>query len=132
LDGEDGGEISIYTSFLSITLLGLYTGLLLKDNNPYGLSDRDIADGAKRTFAGATVSADFWNQKLYIFGLAQIDNGKEDETSTSKYNSQYYGIGIEGVLKDLSYFAEFIAQQGKSYIDGSDEKSHKALQITAV
>ncbi len=119
----DGGEISIYTSFLSINLLGLYTGLLLKDNNPYGLSDRDLSDGAKRTFAGATASVDFWNQKLYIFGLAQIDNGKEDETSKSKYNSQYYGIGIEGVLKDLSYFAEFITEQGKSYISGSDEKS---------
>ncbi|HOK92338.1 MAG TPA: hypothetical protein PLN03_05900 [Spirochaetota bacterium] len=84
----DGGEISIYTSFLSINLLGLYTGLLLKDNNPYGLSDRDLSDGAKRTFAGATASVDFWNQKLYIFGLAQIDNGKEDEILKSRYNSQ--------------------------------------------
>lgn len=128
----DGGEISIYTSFLSINLLGLYTGLLLKDNNPYGLSDRDLSDGAKRTFAGATASVDFWNQKLYIFGLAQIDNGKEDEILKSRYNSQYYGLGLEGVLGDLSYFAEFIAQQGKSYIYGSDEKSSiKAFAINS-
>jgi len=119
----DGGEISIFTSLFSFSILGLYTGLLPKDNNPYGLSDRDISDGAKRTFAGATASCDFWNQRIYLFGLAQIDNGKEDETSKSRYNSQYYGIGLQGVLWELSYFGELIAQQGKSYIDGSDKKS---------
>ena len=34
----DGGEINWYGSVLSINVLGMYTGLMLKDNNPYNLS----------------------------------------------------------------------------------------------
>jgi len=120
----DGGEISWYGSLLSMKALGLYTGLLNKDNNPYGLSDRDIADGAKRVFGGGTITAAFLNQKLYLFGLAQIDQGDEEDDAKTRYNSQYYGAGLEGVvLQNASYFAEFIYETGKSYISGSDEES---------
>lgn len=120
----DGGEISWYGSILSMKILGLYTGLLMKDNNPYGLSDRDIADGAKRTFGGGTISADYLNQKLYLFGLAQIDSGDEESTSKTRYNSQYYGAGLEGVvLQNASYFAEFVYETGKSYLEGTNKTS---------
>lgn len=120
----DGGEVAWYGSFLSIDLLGMYTGLLQKDSNPYGLSDRDLADGAKRAFGGGTVTLSFLNQKLYILGLAQVDRGKEDSTAKTRYNSQYYGGGLEGVvLQNASYFAEFVYETGKSYLQGTDETS---------
>lgn len=120
----DGGELSWYGSILSLKILGLYTGLLNKDNNPYGLSDKDIADGAKRSFGGGTLAADFLNQKLYLFGLAQVDNGDEEDNAKTRYNSQYYGVGLEGVvLQDVSYFAEFVYEKGESYLSGTDKKS---------
>lgn len=120
----DGGEVAWYGSFLSIDLLGMYTGLLQKDSNPYGLSDRDLADGAKRAFGGGTVTLSFLNQKLYILGLAQVDRGKEDSTAKTRYNSQYYGGGLAGVvLQNASYFAEYVYETGKSYLQGTDETS---------
>ncbi len=113
----DGGEASWYGSIFNVNLLGMYTGLLKKDNNPYGLSDKDITDGAERAFVGGTVSASLYNQKLYIFGLAQIDMAEQKTDSETKYDSQYYGIGLEGVaLQDVSYFAEFVYETGTSYV----------------
>lgn len=120
----DGGEITWNGYSVSINLLGMYTGLLLKDNNPYNLSSKDFADGSKRVFAGGTVDVSFLNQKLYAFGLAQIDLAEEDDTFKTKYNSQYYGGGLEGVLfEDLAYFGEFVYETGESYIEQTNEKS---------
>ncbi len=123
----DGGETSWYGSNLNIDLLGMYTGFLLKDNNPYGLSDKDISDGAERAFGGGTVSFQFYNQKLYTFGLAQIDLSKQEKDKETKYDSQYYGGGLEGVLlSDISYFGEFVYEKGTSYISNgvlNNEKS---------
>lgn len=113
----DGGEASWYGSTFSINLLGMYTGLLMKDNNPYGLSSKDITDGAERVFTGGTLAAALFNQKLYLFGLAQIDQSKQVSGKETKYDSQYYGGGLEGVVfTDISYFAEFVYETGKSYI----------------
>ena len=113
----DGAEVELNLSIFNINLLGLYTGLLLKDNNPYKLSDKDISDGAKRMFSGATVSTYFNNQKFYLFGLAQIDFSDQTKSIETRYNSQYYGGGIEGVFfSDISYYAEFVYETGKSYI----------------
>jgi hypothetical protein len=113
----DGGEASWYGANFNINLMGLYTGLLLKDNNPYGLSDKDITDGAERAFGGGTIGAAFLNQKLYLFGLAQIDMSTQEDGVETKYDSQYYGGGLEGVLfQDISYFAEFVYETGTSYI----------------
>ncbi|PKL17686.1 MAG: hypothetical protein CVV49_09855 [Spirochaetae bacterium HGW-Spirochaetae-5] len=116
----DGGEASIFGSIFSLKLLGLHTGLLKKDNNPYGLSDKDITDGAERAFSGGTVTANLYNQKIYFFGLAQIDMADQTKDAETKYDSQYYGAGLEGVvLGDVSYFAEFIYETGTSYITNS-------------
>jgi hypothetical protein len=120
----DGGEISWYGSVISINILGMYTGLMLKDNNPYNLSAKDFADGSKRVFAGGSIDLTFFNQKLYGFGLAQIDLAEEDDTMKTRYNSQYYGGGLEGIIfEDLAYFGEFVYETGKSYIDQTTEKS---------
>lgn len=113
----DGGEASLFGSTFSLKLLGLYTGLLKKDNNPYGLSDKDIADGAERAFSGGIAAASLFNQKLYIFGLAQIDMSDQEKDAETQYDSQYYGAGLEGVVfGDVSYFAEFIYETGTSYV----------------
>ena len=126
----DGAEAVWHSSLFSINLLGLYTGLLLKDDNPYRLSEKDISDGAKRMFSGGTVSAFFNNQKLYIFGLVQIDNANQTKGNEEKYDSRYYGTGLDGVLfGDLVYYAEFVYETGTSYI--SDPSSNKKSNISA-
>ncbi len=119
----DGGEVNLDTRYLSLQLLGLYTGLLKKDDNPYKLSSRDITDDAKRIFTGGTLSFHLANQTLYLFGLMQMDKGDEDPATPINYNSQYYGGGLKGVLLGgLSYQGEFIYETGESYLSGSKEK----------
>ncbi|MBP7734992.1 MAG: alginate export family protein [Spirochaetes bacterium] len=150
LDGRgDGAEFNYYSKYVNIKALGTWTGWLAKDDNPYGLSDRDIATGAKRVFAGGRLSWDFFNQTLYAFGLAQFDfgdqlyNRKRWETCAigafydaaarsnytyammhyhqkSRYESQYYGAGLDGVIvSGLSYSGEFVMERGKSYLAGN-------------
>ena len=123
----DGAETSFFSSIFSLKLLGLYTGLLKKDNNPYGLSDKDITDGAERAFSGGTVTAALYNQKLYLFSLAQIDMADQTKDVETKYDSQYYGAGLEGVvLGDISYFAEFIYETGTSYITNTSAPNEES------
>ncbi len=120
----DGGELLYFSRFVDVKVFGLYTGLLLKDNNPYSLSSRDIADGSERVFAGGQIATSAANQNFYAFGMAQIDLADEDAGSKSRYNSQYYGAGLNGVfLKDFFYYGEFIYETGKSYLDDTKEKS---------
>jgi len=141
LDGRgDGAEFNFHSKYINIKALGTWTGWLVKDDNPYGLSDRDISTGARRVFAGGRLSWDFFNQTLYAFGLAQIDFGKEKYdkqkqalsnlfgfnqglmyySQKSHYDSQYYGAGLEGVITSgLSYSGEFIMERGKSYLAGN-------------
>ncbi|MBN2161096.1 MAG: alginate export family protein [Spirochaetes bacterium] len=135
----DGAEFNFYSKYLNIQAFSLYTGLLVKDDNPYGLSDRDLATGAKRIFAGGKLSTSWFNQTLYAFGLAQFDFGKEyynrkrmitsaiagDQdffnyyTQRSRYESQYYGVGLDGVITSgLSYIGEFVMERGESYLSG--------------
>lgn len=120
----DGAEITFNSYGFGINLLGLYTGLLNKDNNPYGLSDKDLTDGAKRAFGAAVADKKLFNQKIYIFGLIQKDLGEEESSEKTEYNSQYYGAGLEGVvLETLSYFAEFVYETGKSYLNVSNKET---------
>jgi len=120
----DGGELDIFTSIADIKILGAYTGLLNKDNNPYNLSEADFTDGAKRVFAGGTVTRSFYNQTLYVFGLAQIDLADEEDNDKVRYQSQYYGGGLNGVIfSRLRYYGEFAYETGKSYLSGTDTQS---------
>ena len=117
----DGAEVAWHSSGFDINLLGLYTGLMFKDNNPYNLNDADITDGAKRMFSGGIVSAFFNNQKLYLFGLVQKDFSDQIKYLETKYDSEYYGIGLDGVLfSHMAYYAEFIHERGTSYISSAD------------
>jgi hypothetical protein len=137
LDGRgDGAEIDVNTKYLTIQALGAWTGWLAKDDNPYGLSDRDVSTGAKRVFAGGKLSTSFFNQTLYAFGLGQFDFGDEQYdfkkffissiagseygmqyfNRRTRYQSQYYGAGLDGVIASgLTYSGEFITETGKSY-----------------
>jgi len=120
----DGAELLYFSRLIDVKVFGLYTGLLLKDNNPYGLSDRDIAEGAERIFAGGQLAASVSNQNLYIFGMAQIDQADEVTGANKRYNSQYYAAGVNGVfLKDFFYYGEFIYETGESYITATNEKA---------
>ena len=120
----DGAELLFISQFIAIKIFGLYTGLLLKDNNPYSLSSKDISDGAERAFAGGELATSVSNQNIYFFGMAQIDMADEDEGTKTAYNSQYYGAGANGVvLKDLFYFGEFIYETGESYVSDTYEKT---------
>lgn len=113
----DGAELTINNSLFSFNILGMYTGLLFRDNNPYGLSERDYSDGAKRVFAGCEASIFFSNQAFYFFGLAQVDLSEQEQGTETRYDSQYYGAGLEGVfLAGVAYYAEFIYETGRSYV----------------
>lgn len=140
LEGRgDGAEFNFYSKYVNIKALGCWTGWLAKDDNPYGLSDRDLSTGAKRVFTGGKLSTSWFNQTLYVIGLAQFDFGKEyynrkrlitaaiagSDTyykyygQRSHYQSQYYGAGLEGVIvSGLSYSGEFIMERGRSYLSG--------------
>ncbi|HPS57888.1 MAG TPA: alginate export family protein [Spirochaetota bacterium] len=133
LDGRgDGAELSYNGSIFSMDLLGMYTGLLLKDNNPYGFSDRDTADGAKRVFAGGKASIYYENQEFYLLGLAEIDLSDQDDTQKTKYDAQYYGAGLNGVfLEGFAYYAEFVYEMGKGYATGNKETDIKAFAINS-
>jgi len=123
----DGIELDYYSRYASLKFFCAYTGLLLKDNNPYGMSARDISDGAKRLFVGGSVSTDFDNQTMYLIGMGQIDFGGNEE-----YNSQYYAVGMKGVLfQDLSYFGELIAERGQSYSTNSLLTGDRYVEINS-
>ena len=119
----DGGEIGLYSKIINLNAFGAYTGFLNKDANPYNLSTKDFNDGAKRIFAGGTVSKTIFNQEIYLLGMYQMDKGK-DESSTvkTKYDSLYYGAGLQGILLSAQYYAEYVMEQGQSYLNQSDQK----------
>ncbi len=122
----DGAELDLTASVLSIKILGLYTGYMIKDNNPYKLTVKDFSDGADRLFSGGVLSAAAGNQNIYFFGLVQSDRPLKDDPEKLKYNSQYFGAGINGVvLSDVSYYAESVFESGESCIEkaAGNEKS---------
>jgi hypothetical protein len=119
--------------------MATWTGWLAKDDNPYGLSDRDISTGARRVFAGGKLSGSLFNKTLYVIGLGQFDFGKEYYNKKrqltaaaagsdiyykyygqkSRYSSHYYGVGLEGIIvSGLSYSSEAVMERGRSYLSG--------------
>lgn len=113
----DGAELNLYSRIVDIKAFGVYTGLLAKDQNPYGLSGKDISDGAKRVFVGGSIERGFVNQTAYLLALVQMDRQDEEAGTKSRYDSQYYGAGLKGLIIDgMDYYAEFIYQMGESYL----------------
>ncbi len=129
----DGIEASYVNPIVDVKVFGAYTGFLAKDSNPYKLSDKDISKGSKRIFAGGTLEKDFFNQTAYVLGMAQIDNGREEMGTKSRYQSQYFGAGLKGLIIDgLDYYAEGVYERGFSYNKGSaDEKTINSLSSTS-
>ncbi len=114
----DGAELDFFSRYVDIKAFGLYTGLLDKDQNPYGLSGKDFSDGAKRIFIGGTIERSFTNQTAYLLALIQMDRQDEEAGETNRYNSQYYGIGLRGLITDgMDYYAEFIYQMGENSLE---------------
>ena len=110
----DGAEASLRSSIVDVSVFGFYTGLMDKDSNPYGLSDRDFSDGAKRVFAGGSAEKSWENQTGYIFAVVQKDYAKES-LSSKRYDSQYWGLGVKGALRcGIDYSAEGVYETGTS------------------
>lgn len=123
----DGAELNIYSRFVDVKAFGVYTGLLAKDQNPYGLSGKDFSDGAKRVFAGGTIERGIVNQTLYLLAMIQMDRQEEDAGVESTYDSQYYGAGLKGLIVDgMDYYAEFIYQMGENNLE-TPKKDIKAM-----
>lgn len=107
-DRGDGGELCWYNRIADIQILGAVTDYLEKDTSPYKISGQD---NTKRTFIGGTISRKIYNQKLYLLALDQIDNTDEENTA---YDSQYYGIGLQGTAGNAFYYGEYIRESGES------------------
>ncbi len=136
----DGFQLDLFTKYVNFKVFSMYTGLLVKDDNPYNLSDRDIANGADRLFTGANVNLELFNQTLFMYAMDQADFSNVNGVSLSRsfpfldyskklpftsnryssYNSQYYGIGLKGaIFSGLVYYGEIIHERGRSYTSGS-------------
>ena len=132
----DGAEFNFYSKYINIKALGTWTGWLAKDDNPYGLSDRDILHRRKagirrREAVHVMVQPDpvrvrpgpvrFRQGALQsgngmLYGLRSRGNDVYCKYYGQKthYESQYYGAGLEGVIvSGLSYSGEFIMERGK-------------------
>jgi hypothetical protein len=126
----DGAEVDYYSSTVNVTLLGMYTGLLIKENNPYNLSTKDAADGAMRAFTGGMFYRTISNQTVYAFGLAQFDLQDYETGDKSKYDSQYWGAGSRGFIGEgLSYYGEIVYETGQAYDSSGSKDSISAYAI---
>lgn len=128
----DGAEFDATYRYFDIQIFSFYSGFIKKDSNPYGLSSRDLSDGAKRLFCGGSFSFSYINNTLYAFGVYQKDKGKEYAGVKTLYDSQYYGAGIKGSPFDfMDYSVEGIAEGGKSYTAGGSKKNISAYAAVA-
>jgi hypothetical protein len=123
-DRGDGMSFAFNNRILNVSMFGMYTGLLRKEDNPYVTSGQDDIDGTKKIFSGLTLDKSFSNQTAYLFSVFESDRQKEDLLN-KRYNTQYLGLGIKGVpLDGLDYQLEGIYQTGKSY-SGTTYKKEK-------
>lgn len=132
----DGGEFNLYTRYIDIMIFGAYTGLLSKTYNPYRFSSAEFDDKGKRIFSGGTLSKSIYNQTIYLLCLYQIDKSDNMDNTTypnpkSKYNSQYYGLGLKGTIGDAFYYGEYIVERGSSYINSTTQTQKKDVNAMA-
>ncbi len=131
-DRADGAGVKLYSNMVNLELFGAYTGFLQEDSNPYNLSTKDFSEGAERIFAGGTLSRNIGNQRLYVLGVAQVDIGDQESDRKSRYQSQYYGLGLKGVISDsLDYYAEWVYEMGTSYTSATTENVEADIQAFA-
>ncbi len=128
----DGGEMNLFTPIADISILFAYTGFLNKNENPYNLSERDTADGAKRIFTGGLLEKRFWNQTLYFFSIIEIDFADDDDPSIkTRYDAEYYAMGFRGYLGGYAnYYSEFVYETGTSYkLNSTEERNINAVAL---
>ena len=127
----DGVNVNYIHPDFSLKGFASYTGLLLKDDNPYGLNSADFSDGARRLFSGvvATKNITDVSHNVYAFGVSQIDLGKD---SDEKYHSLYLGLGASGSWKmGLGYYGEFIYELGQARDRSGTNQMVNAMAINA-
>lgn len=79
----------------------------------------------KRWFTAAEFKYKRWKQTADFFALINRDRNDERALGGQKYrlDSEYYGLGLEGaVFSKLSYWSEFIMENGKTYPNGGTTK----------
>lgn len=124
----DGLEFDVYSRWVNLKVFGNYTGLIQKDSNLYQLSDKDYSDGARRIFTGGELWFTFENQELFLLAMAQFDMSDETAGARHRYNSQYYGGGIRGLISDaVSYYGEVIYESGTTYTSDNRKRDISAL-----
>ncbi len=122
LNGKaDGVDAVFRVKMFELRLFGSYTGLLMKDNNPFKISDADISEGAKRLFSGATFGARFKDQNAQLIFLYEKDFAKNDGGVYYEYSVGYTAINMTGsILPGFHYTFEGIFQFGKSHTNGTE------------
>lgn len=125
----DGAEFRFYSPVIDVKFFSIYTGFMQKEANPYNLSSTDFSDGAKRLFNGLSLEKMLGRHTVYLFGLLQTDMAEEDNNTKSRYQSQYFGGGLKGILFDgFDYYGEFVYETGTSYLSGTTtEKPVRAM-----
>ena len=127
----DGLEFDVFSQYVNLKVFGAYTGLIQKENNLYQLSDRDYSDGARRIFTGGEIWFPFENQEIYLLAMAQFDMSDETAGAREKYNSQYYGGGIRGLIQDsVSYYGEYIYETGTTFTSENKKRNIRAMAAT--
>lgn len=122
----DGIQVNYFNKYVNVQALASYTGLLLKDSNPYYIKTADLSGSEDYFFAGGTLSGSYFNQTLYGIALAQK---QFEDGPGGKVENQFYGGGLKGAIIDgLTYYVEFVYQlQSKS---GEDFKEiGSALEV---
>ncbi len=126
----DGIQFDINTRWFRFGVYGMYTGLIQKENNLYQISSKDYSDGSKRIFTGGELAFPFENQEAYILAVGQFDMSEETAGARNKYNSQYCGGGLRGIISDaVTYYGEFIYETGTTF--DSDNKKHDIRAMAA-
>lgn len=108
----DGISARLEAGPFDVQLFGAYTGLLVKDSNPYNFSRQDLSDGAKRLFGGLQFRVDFgsgWH--VALGGLSQSDRGSVEAL---RYDTQYASVELGGNFSpSVSLSLEGIYQGGE-------------------
>jgi len=126
----DGIQFDISSRWVKFSVYGMYSGLIQKENNLYQISSKDYSDGSKRIFTGGELAFPFENQEAYILAVGQFDMSEETAGARNKYNSQYCGVGLRGIIADaVSYYGEFVYETGTTF--DIDNKKHDIRAMAA-
>jgi hypothetical protein len=127
----DGAEAGYAHSAFNVKLFSAYSGLLLKEYNPYGMSGPDYTDGSKRLFSGADISVPVKGHVPYVVALHQKDFSEEEEGVPSRYDSWYGGAGVKGIVGSGDYFIEGWYQGGEGSSNSGEKSSVSAFGAAA-